>query len=252
MWSVQLKFTLTFRAFLNPLRKHMEKQRCIRDTLHLLSACMFVSRVAGFSKDPITYVGENAEKILAEKLEQLARQIYERFKVLVPMIFNETGRQLHDSQNVCYACGREFDNNVVELSKVRDHCHYTDRYQGALHSKCNLRLKRTRVVPVLFHNLKGYDSHLFVTRLADTPGDVSCIPQNEEKYVTFSKNVLVDTIQNGNEEDKIWCNLKFIDTMSFMQTSLEKLVNNMEKPMFKHTTKYFQDEKLDLMLRKGV
>ena len=40
--------------------------------------------------------------------------------------------------------------------------------------------------------------------------------------------------------------------MNFMKTSLEKLVNNMEKPMFKHTSKYFSDEHLDLMLRKEV
>ena len=77
---------------------------------------------------------------------------------------------------------------------MRDHCHYTGKYGGALHSECNLKLKRTRTIPVLFHNLSGYDSHLFVKRLADTPGEVRCIPENEEKYITFNKNVLVDTI----------------------------------------------------------
>ena len=153
------------------------------------------------------------------------------------MIFDEAARQHHDSQNVCYACGGGFKNNVKELSKVRDHCHFTGKYRGALHSKCNLRLRQTRTIPVLFHNLKGYDSHLFITRLANTPGDVSCIPQ---KYITFNTNVLVDTItiQTEDEEEKeqkVWYNLKFIDTMNFMQTSLEKLVNNMNKPMFKHT-----------------
>ena len=83
-------------------------------------------------------------------------------------------------------------------------------------------------------------------------GDVDCIPRNEEKYITFNKRVLVDTIVKDDEEINIYSNLKFIDTMNFMQTSLEKLVGNMERSDFKHTSKYFQDKKLDLMLRKGI
>ena len=46
--------------------------------------------------------------------------------------------------------------------------------------------------------------------------------------------------------------LKFMDTMNFMRTSLEKLVGNLEKPSFKHTGKYFRGEELDLMLRREV
>ena len=42
--------------------------------------------------------------------------------------------------------------------------------------------------------------------------------------------------------------------MKFMQTSLEKLVNNLveDKSKLKHMSKYFHDESLDLMLRKRV
>ena len=83
----------------------------------------------------------------------------------------------------------------MEKRKVRDHCHYTGKYRGALHNECNLKLKRTRTIPVFAHNLTGYDSHLFVKRLADSSGDVDCIPRNEEKYITFNKRVLVDTIE---------------------------------------------------------
>ena len=129
---------------------------------------------------------------------------------------------------------------------------YTGKFRGALHSKCNLRLKRTRALPVYFHNLKSYDSHLFVKDLANTPGEVNCIPQNEEKYITFDKNIHVDTIFFFFSEKKVFFNLKFVDTMNFMQTSLEKLVNNMPKDLFYHTSKYFSDDHLGLMLRKGV
>ena len=102
------------------------------------------------------------------------------------------------------------------------------------------------------HNLTGYDSHLFVKRLADTQGNVSCIPRNEEKYITFTKMVLVDTKKKEDKKVNIYSNLKFIDTNNFMQTSLEKLVKNMDKKDFRHTLKYFDGEKLNLMLRKGI
>ena len=219
---------------------------------HTPSAFCFyvVSRVKGFEMDPVTYVKQGEEgvsEIFTRKLEETTKKIYKRFKKSVPMIFDDTARKLHDAQNECYACAKAFEND-----KVRDHCHFTGKYRGALHSKCNLRLRRSRNIPVFFHNLTGYDSHLFVKRLADTDGSVDCIPHNEEKYITFSQNVLVDTIEKDGKEVNIFTKLKFIDTMNFMVTSLEKLVNNMEKPMFRHTSKYFSEEKLDLMLQKGV
>ena len=89
--------------------------------------------------------------------------------------------------------------------------------------------------------------------LADSPGDVNCIPRNEEKYVTFNKNVLVDTIVTDDEKEvNVYSCLRFVDTMNFMRTSLESLVSNLDKPSFEHTGKYFHGKELDLMLRKGV
>ena len=170
------------------------------------------------------------------------------------MIFDEAAKRLHESQNECYACGEKFkDDDNMNMRKVRDHCHYTGRYRGAHHSKCNLRLKRMRTIPVFFHNLTGYDCHLFVKRLADSPGDVDCIPRNEEKYITFNKNVLVDTIVTGNvKEVNVYSRLKFVDTMNFMRTSLESLVSNLDRSKFEHTGKYYRGEELDLILRIGV
>ena len=123
---------------------------------HTPSAFCFyvVSRVEGFEMDPVTYVkqgDEDVSEVFARKLEETTRQIYEQFKESVPMIFDDTARKLHDSQNECYACGKPFGEK--ELKKVRDHCHFTGKYRGALHSKCNLRLRRSKTIPVFFHNL---------------------------------------------------------------------------------------------------
>ena len=246
-----IKIYADFESFLEPIDEtHGDTKLYQR---HVPSAfCLYVvSRVEGFSMDPITYVrrgeDDSVDKIFVERLEEVAKQICETFKTSVPMVFDEAVKELHESVNECYACGEEFDGD-----KVRNHCHYTGRYRGALHSKCNLRLKRTRTIPVFFHNLTGYDCHLFVKRLADSPGSVDCIPRNEEKYITFGKNVLVDTIVKDDKEVNLYSRLKFVDTMNFMRTSLKKLVGNLDRPNFKHTGRYFQGDELGLMLRKGI
>ena len=111
---------------------------------HVLSAfCIYVaSRVEGFSMDPIVYVCQNEDddvsKIFDEKLKEVTRKIHETFKEPRPMIFDEAARKCHESQQVCYSCGGGFNNKSVKYRKVRDHCHYTAKYRGALHNTCNL------------------------------------------------------------------------------------------------------------------
>ena len=46
---------------------------------------------------------------------------------------------------------------------------------------------------MIFHNLSGYDSHLFIKNLGFTEGNIDCIPNNEEKYISFSKEITVGT-----------------------------------------------------------
>ena len=102
---------------------------------------------------PITYVrqgDEQVDKVFVEKLEEVAKHIYKKFKSFVPMIFDKVAEELHNSQSECYACGEKFSSEKQGLRKVRDHCHNTEKYRGALHSKYNLRLRRSRTIPVYF------------------------------------------------------------------------------------------------------
>ena len=244
-----IKIYADTESFLSPIdEKRGETELYQR---HVMSTFCFyvVSRVKGFSMDPVMYVmeseGDEEERIFMEKLEEVTKEIYETFKISAKMIFDEDARRLHEILTECYACGKEFDGD-----KVRDHCHYTGKYRGALHSQCNLRLKRTRTIPVVFHNLSGYDSHLFVKRLADTVGMVDCIPQNAEKCIPFNKSVHIDTIVWDEKEIKVYTRLKFFDSFRFMQSSLASLVRNIDR--FDHTSKYFGAEQQELFRRKEV
>lgn len=57
----------------------------------------------------------------------------------------------------CHICQKK-----LESDRVRDHCHVTGKFRGAAHNACNLNLKQKERIPVLFHNLRGYDSHLIM------------------------------------------------------------------------------------------
>ena len=106
--------------------------------------------------------------------------------------------------------------------KVLDHCHLTGKYRGAAHNDCNINYKIPKFFPVIFHNLTGYDSHLFIKNLGTTKGNINCIPNNEEKYISFTKEIVVDNFINkeGKKKD-VKREIRFIDSFKFMATSLD-------------------------------
>ena len=69
--------------------------------------------------------------------------------------------------------------------KVRDHCHVTGKYRGTPHWSCNISLQLSKKVPVIFDNLRGYDSHLIFNKLNKFDVKTDVIPNRLEKYITF-------------------------------------------------------------------
>ena len=114
---------------------------------------------------------------------------------------------------------------------------------------------------MVFHNLNGYDSHLFIKNLGFSEGDVDCIPNNEEKYISFSKKIQVGSYMKKVKNEKGEINLKnislhhtirFIDSYKFMAASLDSLVNNLPKDDFINLGLCYSGDKFNLLTRKGV
>ena len=66
----------------------------------------------------------------------------------------------YDNSTLCHNCYEELGND-----RVRDHCHLSGKFIGAAHEVGNLTYKFPKFFPVVFHNLSGYDSHLFIKTL---------------------------------------------------------------------------------------
>ena len=106
------------------------------------------------------------------------------------MIFTQKDLESYNATTVCHICGGELDKDKDDLgdSKVRDHCHLSGKFRGAAHNKCNLSFRVPKFIPVVFHNLSGYDGHLFIKKLNSNNGEnIKCIPKNEEQYISFSR-----------------------------------------------------------------
>ena len=78
-----------------------------------------------------------------------------------------------------------------------------------------------------FHSLSGYDSHLFIKKIGKTQGNNRYIPNNEEKYISFSMNLEVDKYTVEGKEKKVMHKLRFLDTYKFVPSSQSSLVANM-------------------------
>ena len=165
------------------------------------------------------------------------------------MIFTEEDREQFNKASDCWICGESLGND-----RVRDHCHFTGRYRGPAHNSCNLKYRKPKSVSVFFHNLSGYDSHLFIKKLGspDKKENIDCIPNNEEKYISFSKTIKIGHYINKKEEikDKTF-KIVFKDSLKFMGSSLGALVNNLPKDAFKNILKYFTPEQAEILKQKG-
>ncbi len=186
-----------------------------------------------------SYTGKDCMVHFFKAMNQVEYFVYHILEINKPMNLTEKEQESFQKAKHCYLCNEDFK---TKSGKHKDHDHLTGAYRGAACPGCNLNFNyKDWKLPVIFHNLQGYDSHVILNAMscAKKPSSMRCIAHNMEKYLEF----------------EIY-RLKFIDSLQFMNSSLAKLVENLAKEGkqgFKHTKKHWKDNtKVDLVTRKGV
>ena len=139
--------------------------------------------------------------------------------------------EIYNNSHICWICKQE-----LNMDKVRDHCHVTGKFRGAAHNKCNLKLRIPRKLPIIFHNLQGYDGHIVFKELNNFDVDIVVIPKGIDKYMSIIVNR----------------HITFIDSLQFYNGSLDTLASNLNNEDFKHLTSECGIDKLEILKRKDA
>ena len=150
----------------------------------------------------------------------------------VDMIWDAEAKERFQSATHCHIREKELDrsNEVI----VRD-----GRFRGTAHEQCYLQYKIDKSkykLPVIFHNLRGCDCHIILQKVQRRHGMIGVIPNNSERYISFTIG-----------------RLKFLDSMQFLSTSLDKLAKQLNENQFIHLNKLYPDPThRRLLAKKGV
>ena len=181
-----------------------------------------------------------------ESIEKDIIDICESTKFPKKIVMTDEDEKNFNDAKVCHICKENLGND-----KVKDHCHLSGKYRGAAHNDCNINYKIPEFIPIIFHNLSGYDSHLFIKKLG---GKLNCIPNNEEKYISFSKKIKMrEFINKKGKLKEVWKELRFIDSFRFMGRSLKDLTDDLVKDLCNECSRLDAKTcKTDCQERKGV
>ena len=218
--------------------------------------CLYLKSLDGMNTNfkPIVYTKKNSDEDISKKfikhVVKLTHRIYkDYYKKPKPYNLSDKEEKEFQSASICHICEEEFtrDKKSKDNFKVRDHCHFTGNFRGAAHNICNLSCRKPLNLPVIFHNLQGYDAHLFIKQL------LTSIPSTEEKYISFSKFIAVDQYYSKKHEKVLFkkFEIRFIDSFKFLQTSLANLVSNLQPSDFSNLQKNIKNNS-SLLARKGV
>ena len=244
-----------FESILKPLRgkdkthEHIPCGFCF----HLVSPFLQMEPVLKRAENETNQLPQDFIRELISRVKQAHLSLPK--KEMIPLS-PEEWKKFRESK-VCWLCRGKFGEK--RFSKVRDHCHYTGKFRGAAHQSCNLKFQRPKFTPVFFHNLQNYDAHLFVRALGlmDEVLSIKCIPNNDEKYISFSLKFELKRITKWDPKGEEWIEvvipheIRFLDSFKFTLAGLEGLVKNLSLEDLKETNRFF-GEKIDLVSRKGV
>ena len=204
------------------------------------------------------YQGKFCVKKFVEYREEEVKWLYATFPQQPMIKLTDVLKREHKAAEKRNICLKEF--NDPKDRKLRDHCHYTGLYRGVAHSNCNLKYRSTYPdhIPIVFHNLSGYDAHLFIKELGKkfNKDDIGVIAENKEKYISFNIKINIKLAGVKHKDGTEVCKniqLRFTDSFRVMASSLDKLASDLEDDQCKHLREFYKEEDVfRLMRHKGI
>jgi hypothetical protein len=186
----------------------------------------FVSQYPELCRDYVSFCGEDAVFKFLKALMNEYDTIIPILKQNVPIIITPQQEIEFKNAKNCHIC----DEQLLE-DRVQDHDHITGLYRGPAHNTCNLAYCQKGRIPVIFHNLRGYDSHLIMQEIGRVSENITAIP-NMDRFV-------------------------FIDSLQFLNASLEAVVSSLGKDKAKFKNLYagfpeYTEQQIELLCKKGV
>ncbi|XP_057299582.1 uncharacterized protein LOC130630197 [Hydractinia symbiolongicarpus] len=246
-----------FKSLLIPMKEKAKETKMKKLNKHVACGwCTYSTFAYGDVLDPLyRYRGKNCVKMFVQHLEDKVKRLYTTSPQHDMLPLTEVLQREYEAAKICHICMKPFDD--PKIRRVRDHCHYTGLYGGAAHNTCNFNYKIPSHVPVIFHNLSGYDAHLFIRELGEKydTQDIGCIAENTEMYFSFNLKCKVPIASMGYGDGDTYkkIEIRFIDSCRFMTFSLEKLASHLDDEQCKNLRWYFaEDDTFKLIRRKGV
>ena len=243
-------FKIEYDESINPVNCGKELK-----TNHQVSGFTFHTVSPHFPSHTVTYRNHDAGKVFLEKICEEKVRIMKQWEESGSKEMYITDKDEYSFKRAthCYICKKGFVKDPTKSEiRVRDHNHFSGKYRGAAHSKCNLALRTIKKIPIFFHNLGGYDSHIIFNNLKETSIRTPCVTAKAiERFVSFTIG-----------------NLHFKDSLQFLNSSLEKLVQNLGdkavhgtklEDVFPNLHKYFKEKwshlppkAFEMLTRKGI
>ena len=197
-------------------------------------------------KSYTVFTGPDCMLQFCHHIHQLSREVYEWNKKYTRVPLNVTAYELRqrDSATACYICSEVF---MSEEEKVMEHDHINGKLRGISCKPCNSKMKlRRNMLPVFFHNGRGYDNHLLCQYALGEMKQwkVEPIPQTKENYISMTASYDIDKYFNKKKQKEISIRMKiqFKDSAQFLHSSLSELVGNLEMSDLIHTKSAFPSE----------
>ncbi|KAB0790845.1 hypothetical protein PPYR_14921, partial [Photinus pyralis] len=225
-------------SVLKPSEKKTAYQQHIPAAVGYYLKCSYDESLSFYN----SYRGEDSMRWFADEMNKLAEDVSTVF--LCPYKMHMTPQQELEFQAAteCHICEQSFKSGQ---KKVRDHNHLIpeNNFRGAACEGCNVNYQDTHTIPVVFHNLSGYDAHFVVADIATRmDGKIDLLPITKEKYISFTKHI---------DESRV--SFRFIDSFRFMASGLDKLSSALtEFPNLKAQFSTLPADQFNLLTKKGV